>query len=133
MVLPNKALTNADLEGLCTLAKIAGFIGVKMHDEVPRHGSPNVVESAILNLDSSEGPGTHWTAYFVWKSNVYYFDAFGMLPPPMEWVKYFGKYRTIYYNTTSLQPYNSIICGHLAFLFLWTMSEEYKNAQTAGA
>ena len=36
----------------------------------------------IINMQSStQGNGTHWVALYVQKSNAFYFDSFGALPP----------------------------------------------------
>jgi hypothetical protein len=40
-----------------------------------------------LNLDSSNGQGTHWVCWYRDGDNKYYFDSYG-LDPPIELVKY---------------------------------------------
>jgi len=101
-----------------------------MRDEIPTN-NPTEPESAIVNLDSTDGQGgTHWTTYWINDGAVYYFDSYGNLEPTLEWKQYFGRRcRDVYYNTNKLQTYNSIICGHLCFLFLWSISENYKNVR----
>ena len=44
-------------------------------------------ETGIINLDSSEGKGTHWVCYSKNNKNIYYFDSFG-LDPPLELQEY---------------------------------------------
>lgn len=87
-----------------------------MRDNLPK--KPHQHESGIVNLDSSEGPGTHWVAYYKNKSFVQYFDSFGNLKPPKEVVSYLGK--NITYNYTQYQTYDSVICGHLCLYFLFS-------------
>ena len=58
-----------------------------MKNKLPIQG-PHETESAIVNLDNSNGPGTHWVAYGKTKRNVVYFDSFGDLPPPIELIHY---------------------------------------------
>lgn len=83
---------------------------------------PKRCESAIINLDSVEGPGTHWVAYSKRGDSILYFDSFGALKPPMELVRYFGSKYKIKYNPDQYQTYNTINCGHLCLEFL------YKNS-----
>lgn len=95
--------------------KIPHFRGVFMRDDLP--GKPLKTECGIINLDSSKGKGTHWVAYFKNKDYVEYFDSFGNLKPPKEFVNYIGKL-IIRYNRENYQNYNTEICGRLCLEFL---------------
>lgn len=75
-------------------------------------------ECGIVNLDSTDGNGTHWVAYKKKDKQVIYFDSFGNLKPPIEIVKYFQK-NNIKYNYTKYQQYDTYICGHLCLKFLY--------------
>lgn len=86
-----------------------------MRDTLP--SAPKENESAIVNLDSSFGNGTHWVCYKKVKDIVYYFDSFGNLKPPRELLQYFGNC-DIYYNYERKQNFNSVVCGHLCLQFL---------------
>ena len=57
-----------------------------MRDSLPK--KPLINESAIVNLDSTSGPGTHWVCYKKRKNKVKYLDSFGNLKPPNELIKY---------------------------------------------
>lgn len=95
---------------------LPNFRGVFMTDSLPLQ--PNKNECGILNLDSSSGNGTHWTAYFKKGSKrIIYFDSFGNLQPPKELVRYLGS--NIKYNEESFQTYDTFICGHLCLIFLY--------------
>jgi hypothetical protein len=87
-----------------------------MRDALPSP-PPNEHESAIVNLDSSFGSGTHWVCYKKVKDKVYYFDSFGNLKPPREMLRYFGNC-DIYYNYKRRQSFDSVVCGHLCLQFL---------------
>ena len=95
------------------------FRGVFMKDQLPK--KIKKFECGIINLDNSDGPGTHWTAYKKYENNIYYFDSFGNLTCPIETQIYFNSSGTckIFYNHTPYQSYNSIICGHLCLKFLY--------------
>ena len=77
--IPNKSLTNHELNAYAEKLGIRSFRGVFMRDALP---SPiNTTECAIVNLDDSNGPGTHWACYWRGKNESYYFDSFGLDPP----------------------------------------------------
>lgn len=86
-----------------------------MRDDLPI--SPKTHESAIVNLDSSLGSGTHWVCYKKVGDKVYYFDSFGNLKPPRELTRYFGECE-LYYNYKREQSFDSVVCGHLCLKFL---------------
>ena len=44
-------------------------------------GKPPVYESLILNMDDSDGQGTHWVSLYIIGNSCYYFDSFGFEPP----------------------------------------------------
>lgn len=92
-----------------------------MRDTLP--SKPRKIECAILNLDSSRNPGTHWVAYV--KQNEYceYFNSFGNLKPPLELIKYLKDIH-INYNYKQYQTFGTTNCGHLCLLFL---SKYWKN------
>lgn len=77
-------------------------------------------EKGIINLDSINGPGTHWTAYKKMNGTVIYFDSFGNLHPPVEAEIYFNSNGPckILYNYNNYQKFNTYNCGHLCLEFL---------------
>lgn len=85
-----------------------------MRDTLPK--KPFKIECGIINLDSSQNSGTHWVAYTKLNNYVEYFDSYGNLKPPDEFLKYVGS--NIYYNYDDEQKSNSYICGHLCIKFL---------------
>lgn len=89
-----------------------------MRDTMPVRSKTN--ESAIVNLDSNRGPGTHWVAFRKRGNIVDYFDSFGNLRPPPELVDYFGPAVHIRYNNVRQQGFDSVQCGRLCLKFLDT-------------
>jgi hypothetical protein len=116
IIIPNHALSNTELYKYVSCLKIPFFRGVFMKDELPSRVWKN--ESGIVNLDNSNGPGTHWVCYKKLGDTVYYFDSFGNLPPPKEIQKYFHAVKRVFFNYDRLQPDNTSICGHLCLEFL---------------
>lgn len=87
-----------------------------MLNKLPK--SVNLIESGIVNLDSEDGDGTHWVAYRKIGKNCEYFDSFGDLQPPIEIRKYLNS-KSIKYNYTKYQNFDTVICGHLCLKFLY--------------
>ena len=79
---------------LAYMAKsVKNFRRIFMRNKLPKSSLVN--ESAIVNLDSFEGPGTHWVAYKKVGNYITYFDSFGNLKPPLELIEYWGKNKII--------------------------------------
>lgn len=123
LIIPNKALTNNELLKYATCLKIPFFRGVFMLDDLPKSIWKN--ETAIVNLDKTSGPGTHWVCYKKLNNTVFYFDSFGNIPPPLELMKYFKNSRKIMYNITRVQDWNTDVCGHLCLDFLASSASSY--------
>ena len=86
-----------DLLKFAKAMKIPHFRGVFMRNELPK-GGPLKYESAIVNLDDKDGPGTHWVAYEKINNQVTYFDSFGNFQPPVDLIKYLGVGSTVKSN-----------------------------------
>lgn len=110
-------MSETDLYTFASKLKLKHFRGVFMRDTLP--SNCRVKECGILNLDSVEGPGTHWTCWYK-KSNkkCYYFDSFG-LTSPSEFDNYVKC--NIISSTYKIQNIDDIICGHLCLIVLYEM------------
>lgn len=108
--MPSHALSDIELRYFAKEAQIKNFRGIYMRDALPR--KPKMLEKAIINLDTIKGDGTHWVCYSKIKNIVQYYDSFGNLPPPLEFMKYM-KNCDIYFNRDCEQQENTVICGHL--------------------
>ena len=114
VILKNKPLSNFELIDAAKKLKIKNFRGVFVRDELPKR--PRDAECGILNLDDSNGTGTHWTAWFKNGSRKLYFDSYG-LTPPIELVEYLC--HPVLHNSERIQPDGQVFCGHLCvFIFL---------------
>lgn len=86
-----------------------------------RKSRPWRYETGIVNLDDSQGPGTHWVAYVKKDQNCEYFDSYGNLRPPREFLKYMTNgddVINISYNYNNIQKDKTYNCGHLCLRFL---------------
>ena len=122
--IPIKSLTNHDLEYYADKLNIRSFRGSFMKNEIPEQ--INSTECAIINLDDSSGPGTHWVTYWIEPKCSIYFDSFG-LDPPNEIVDYLS--RPLHYSTNEIQERDSVICGHLCLTVLkgLTLGKKYNE------
>lgn len=124
-ILPwNKPLTNIDIINIVEKVPCISqyFRGVFSKDEICSIlKKPKKVESLILNLDNSSGPGSHWSTFFKSGANVVYYDSYGNLSPPKELVTYL-KNCEVSYNRERDQADNTFICGQLCLCFLYEMS-----------
>lgn len=118
LILPNKPLNNVELKRYASCLKLPFFRGVFMRNKLPKRSWKN--ETAIVNLDDTNGPGTHWVCYKKLMDSVYYFDSFGNLPPPKELKTYFGEVPSIVFNYDRRQQEDTSVCGHLCLEFLAT-------------
>ena len=116
-ILPNKSLSNYDLDDAINRLDISNFRGVYCRDELPKLSYRS--ECGILNLDDSSGDGTHWVCWFKNGNFKCYFDSYG-IQPPTELVQYLKS--PIYYNSDRIQPNNTVICGHLCLYVLKSLS-----------
>ena len=77
--IPNKSLSNHDLDYFADQLNLRSFRGVYMRDELP---TPiNSTECVIVNLDDSDGPGTHWVCCWKTSKESMYSDSYGFEPP----------------------------------------------------
>lgn len=70
------------------MMSIPHFRGVFMRDTLPKKSKTN--ECWIINHDSVQSTGTHWTALAKIGNKAWYFDSFGNLLPPLEVKLYLG-------------------------------------------
>lgn len=89
------------------------FGGVYMRDEIPI-----LNKHIIINLDSSDGSGTHWTAVYWTRDKMFYFDSFGLLPPE----ELIGN-RRIIANTSQIQDSKYESCGYYCVMFIEQMDK----------
>ena len=70
-----------------------------------------------MNLDEYKETGTHWVALFCKKTEIVYFDSFGIEHIPEE-IKKFSGNKNIKANIYRLQANNSIMCGYFCIGFI---------------
>ena len=71
----------------------------------------------MVNLDEYAGLGTHWIALFCNRSEIVYFDSFGVEHVPEE-IKEFVGNKNIIANIFRVQANNSVMCGYCCIGFV---------------
>ena len=111
VVLPNKPLSNFEIEDAVKEIGLKNFRGVLLRDTLPKKPKRN--ECALMNLDDTSGDRTHWVAWFKCGDKKWSFDSFG-LPPPTELNDYLSD---VFYPTEQIQLREAV--------FLWTSLSFY--------
>lgn len=114
-MLPSHALSDREIKHFIKDLNILNFRNVYMRDNLPQ--KPYKYEKGVINLDSKLGDGTHWVCYKKDGNVVNYYDSYGNLPPPVEFINYM-KNTNIFYNRNRDQDENTVICGHLCIVNL---------------
>jgi len=112
-VLPNKSLSNFEIEDAVKKIGLKNFCGVFLRDTLPKKAKKN--ECGIMNLDNSSGNGTHWVAWFKSGDKKWYFDLLG-LPRPTQVNNFLDG--DVFYPTEQIPPRLGVFCGHLCLYVL---------------
>ena len=83
------------------------FNGVYSRNNLPK----KIKDGAyVISLDEYADVGTHWIALFCERSEIIYFDSFGVKHVPEEIKEFIGN-RSIKANIFRVQSDSSIMCG----------------------
>ena len=133
IAIPDKPLSNFELEGYVKQLEIPNFRGVFMKDTLPEY--PYTVECSIVNFNTHTQPGSHWVCYYRNKSQRIYFDSYGQITP-VEVQRYIktgtefqrGK-EVIQRSIDIVQAPNTVVCGHLCLHVLKSLAngEEFQS------
>ena len=82
-----------------------------------RNNLPKKNKGWIINLDEYADVVTHWIALFCNKSEVVYFDSFGVEHVHEEIKEFFGN-KNIKANILRIQANNSVMCGYFSIGFI---------------
>jgi len=108
------------------------MIGVGLRDEildkkVRDHINRRKDNAIIINLDTTDQPGSHWVAVYKKRGDrkAYYFDSFGMAPFPevLYFIKNILKAKTFHSMDMDLQEEESSLCGYYAIA--WILSKYF--------
>ena len=90
------------------------FNGVFSRNNLPK----KIKDGAyVINLDEYADVGTHWIALFCNRSEIVYFNSFGVEHVPEE-IKEFVRNKNIIANIFRVQANNSRMCGYFCIGFI---------------
>ena len=90
------------------------FNGVFSRDNLPKKIKDG---GYVINLDEYADAGTHWIALFCKKSEIVYFDSFGV-EHIREKIKEFIENKKIKAKFFWIQASNSVMCGYFCIGFI---------------
>lgn len=113
--------------------KIPNF-RVYMKDELKEMKQFKFPLNIIINIQSSDYKGIHWSCLYIKnKNNIIFFDSYGL--PPQDEIKDFIKkllnkeHFTTIRNTTPIQKLGETYCGQICLYVLKQLNEK-ENFQT---
>eukprot|EP00732_Lithocolla_globosa_P006472 Lithocolla_globosa_v1_NODE_7547_length_932_cov_58.672748.p1 type:complete len:239 gc:universal NODE_7547_length_932_cov_58.672748:3-719(+) len=119
-------LSNLDIEEM--LEDLKDFKGVFAKDSLPKDSKGHIpIGRYVINLDDSDGPGTHWTALIVRPLNQHhlYFDSFAIGPPDeVRKALRTNEKKNILFSTSQVQNINSEACGWFVVDFLQSVKND---------
>ena len=71
----------------------------------------------VINLDEYADVGTHWIALFCNRSEIVYFNSFGVEHVPEEIKEFIGN-KNIKANIFRVQANDSVMCGYFCIRFI---------------
>ena len=124
--IPDKPLTNIELIRYARMLKIPDFRGVCMRDTLPQY--PMNVDCGIVNVNTSNQPGSHWVCYYRNKNERIYSESYGQITP-VEIQRYLKtgsefdhRKEVIQSNTDIVQDASASVCGHLCLFVLKSLA-----------
>ena len=119
----SEILSNLDIEAFCYEFDI-NLICCCSKDELIKYRP--VSGCYVINLqNSSDGPGSHWVALYIFNNYAVFFDPFGQIYP-YEIHKFINKKKLIY-SDDIIQNINQQCCGYYCLDFLNFISKNYKD------
>lgn len=116
-------MTNIELYNEAQRLKLPNF-KYYMTDELI-NSSPDKTECGIVNLDDSDGAGTHHVCYWLDNEKKICFDSFGVAPPT-ELINYLKKLdsKKILYSTHVIQDIKETNCSELCLYILHELNKD---------
>jgi hypothetical protein len=105
-----KALSDINIKKFTDNLKLP-LENILMRDEIKDNLN---VGFYIINLDTSDHEGTHWTACYSHPLKSLYFDSYGFIPP----LELEQKIKPYIYNDKDIQDWNSEACGWFCIAFI---------------
>ena len=91
----------------------------RLNDVYSRNNLPKKIKDGVyvISLHEYADVGTHWIALFCNRSEIVYFDSFGVEHIPEEIKEFIGN-KNIKANIFRVQANNSVMCGYFCIGFI---------------
>ena len=98
------------------LEEYANKLGLPLNNILMRDELDKLTDNGfyIINIDSSDNKGTHWTSLYFHPLKSCYFDSYGFVPP----LEIEQKIKPYIYNDADIQDFNSEACGYYALALI---------------
>lgn len=114
-LLNNMGLTNKYVDKLCKDLKL-DVVGVYPCDKLKKIKK---YESIIINLDTSNMPGSHFVCLYHSGKSLVFFDSFNLDCTNLYIINYINSYKCQVLNCSyQLQSYLSYFCGYFCVAFI---------------
>jgi len=120
-----KELSNVDIQNICDKLGIK-INRICMKDELAQQKLKN--GNYIINLENHNQSGSHWCCFKKLNKCIYYFDAFGIMPPQNEIDLFKENHDKLSYNDLDIQDINSILCGYYCIGFFLYIQHNYNKS-----
>ena len=110
--MPPHPLTNFEIQNY--YQNEPRFNGVYSRNNLPNKRKDRAY---VINVDEYADVGTHWAALFCNRSEIVYFDSFGVEHVPEE-IKEFVGNKIITANIFRVEANNSLMCGYFCIGFI---------------
>jgi hypothetical protein len=106
-------ISNFDIINFCKKynIKLNGVIMLDEFNNLTKYGS------YVVNLDKTDGNGTHWVAIYYKPEYILYFDSYGVYPP--KEIIDNAKSKNLYYSNFIIQNEKSVLCGWFCLGYLF--------------
>lgn len=107
------------------------FVGVYARDEFCKLdlNSPKFANKrslAVINLDESHEPGSHWVVVDKDRDTIFYFDSYGFYPLHKDLLEvFYQSSKVLFWNGTVLQGIDSTACGHYCIIYCLLKARNY--------
>jgi hypothetical protein len=95
-------------------------------DNIPKINIPKI--NFIVNQSPKSAEGTHFVCLVINKTEIYYFDSYGMKcynEHILNYLKWLD--RPVYYNNLPIQDMESKMCGYFCALVVMCNDTNYQN------
>jgi len=120
-IMGNETTFSTDLMRIASKLLGRRFLGIYASDRLPKMS--NVKDMAIINLDKSGMPGSHWCGVFYDSGRFYVYDSFGRATKKILPRTFKGRGRVIDSDYDSEQSLDSTNCGQRCISWLCVVKE----------